>query len=91
MDADSGNMPPHTEQEANMPLKIGDVELDMGPREVGGLDGLRRTIIDFIDGAKKKLDIAVQELDNKEITKTIVRARPSDEIDRIIKVFGKAL
>ncbi len=49
MDADSGNMPPHTEQEANM------------------------------------------QLDNKEITKTIVRARPSDEIDRIIKVFGKAL
>ena len=45
-----------------MPSKVGKFEIYMGPREVDGPDDLRKTIVDFIDGAKKKLDIAVQEL-----------------------------
>jgi len=47
----------------------------MGPREVGGPDDLQEAIVKFIDGAKKKLDIAVQELDCEEIAKAIVRAK----------------
>lgn len=58
-----------------MPKKIGNVELYMGPRELGGPDNLLDTIVGFIDGAKKKLDIAVQELDSREIADAIVRAR----------------
>ncbi len=58
-----------------MPLKIGNnVELHMGPAELGG-DDLETPVIDFIDGAQKSLDIAVQELDNRAIGEAIVRAR----------------
>jgi phosphatidylserine/phosphatidylglycerophosphate/cardiolipin synthase-like enzyme len=46
----------------------------MGPKQLGG-DDIEQPIIDFIDGAKKYLDIAVQEIDNKELGKAIVRAR----------------
>jgi len=58
-----------------MPMVVGNVELYMGPREVGGPDDLQKTIVKFIDGAKKRLDIAVQELDCENIAKAIVRAK----------------
>lgn len=58
-----------------MPMVVGNVELYMGPREVGGPDDLRKAIVEFIKGAKKKLDIAVQELDCEEIAREIVRAK----------------
>jgi len=58
-----------------MPRVVGNVELYMGPREVGGPDDLQKAIVEFIDGAKKKLDIAVQELDCEEIARAIVRAK----------------
>ena len=58
-----------------MPIKIGNIELYMGPREVGGPDDLRKVIVDFIDGATKRLDIAVQELDCLDIAKAVIRAR----------------
>ncbi len=57
-----------------MPLNMGNVELYMGPKELGG-DDLEQPIVEFIDGAKKYLDIAVQELDNENIARAIVRAR----------------
>ncbi|MCK5586901.1 DUF1669 domain-containing protein [Candidatus Bipolaricaulota bacterium] len=58
-----------------MPMVVGNVELYMGPREVGGPDDLKKTIVQFIDGAKKRLDIAVQELDCENIARAIVRAK----------------
>lgn len=58
-----------------MPRKIGNVELYMGPTEVGGHDDLCDAIVRFIDGAKRKLDIAVQELDCRRITDAIIRAK----------------
>lgn len=58
-----------------MPKIIGNVELYMGPPGVGGPDDLQKAIVDFIDGAKKKLFIAVQELDNEDIARAIIRAR----------------
>lgn len=58
-----------------MPKKTGNVELYMGPKEVGGPDDLCNTIVGFINGTKKKLDIAVQELDCRRITDAIINAR----------------
>ena len=58
-----------------MPKTVGNIQLHVGPTEVGGPDDLKKTIIDFIDGAQRSLDIAVQELDSKEIAQAIVRAR----------------
>ena len=58
-----------------MPKKIGNIEVYMGPSEVGSPDNLLNPIIDFIDGAKKTLNIAVQEIDNKEIAEAIIRAK----------------
>ena len=67
-----------------MGVKIGDVEIYMGPKEVGAPDDLRKVIVDFIDGAKKKLDIAVQELDSMEIAKAIIRARQRSVTVRLV-------
>ena len=58
-----------------MPLKIGNIELYMGPKSLGGPDDLRQAIVCFIDKAEKRLDIAVQELDNWKIAKAIIRAK----------------
>ena len=58
-----------------MSQKIGNIEIFMGPQTVGGPDDLRQTIIDFIDGSKKRLYIAVQELDCMDIANAIIRAR----------------
>ena len=67
-----------------MPQKIGNVELYMGPKEVGGKDDLCETIVKFIDGAKKKLDIAVQELDCQRIADAIIRARKRKVTVRVV-------
>ena len=58
-----------------MPLNIGKIELHVGPQQLGGPDNLRQAIVGFIDGAQKSLDIAVQELDNWEIAKAVIRAK----------------
>lgn len=67
-----------------MPVKIGKVEMYMGPREVGGPDDLRKAIVDYIDGAQKSLDIAVQELDNWDIASAIIAARQRGVRVRIV-------
>jgi len=67
-----------------MPVKIGNVRLYMGPIQVGGPDNLQTTIVDFIDGARKSLDIAVQELDNWAIARAIVRAKQRKVRIRIV-------
>ena len=58
-----------------MALKIGKLELYMGPPGAGAPDDLRQVIVDFIDGATKRLEIAVQELEDEAIARAIVRAR----------------
>ena len=67
-----------------MPKVIGNVELHMGPREVGGPDDLKRAIVDFVDGAKKRLLIAVQELDSEDIARAIVRARQRKVLVKLV-------
>ena len=58
-----------------MPTVIGNVELYMGPHQVGAPDDLEQAIVGFIDGAVSRLDIAVQELESMPITEAILRAR----------------
>ncbi len=67
-----------------MPRIIGNVELHMGPQQVGGPDDLKRAIVDFIDGAKRKLFIAVQELDSADITRAIIRARQRKVLVKLV-------
>lgn len=58
-----------------MAVKLSGIELFMGPKELGAPDNLKKTIIDFIDQAERSLDIAVQELDDIDIAKAIIRAK----------------
>lgn len=58
-----------------MGIKIGNVEFYCGPKEVGAEDNLEEVIVNYIDSATKKLDIAIQELESRPIAKAIIRAR----------------
>ncbi|WP_066633040.1 phospholipase D-like domain-containing protein [Labilibacter marinus] len=58
-----------------MPLKQKELALYMGPQELGAPDDLKKVIIDFIDKTEKRLDIAIQELDDIDIAKAIIRAK----------------
>ena len=64
-------------REEAMPTVRGGLEVYLGPVEQGGADSLLNAIVGFIDKAKKrqKLLIAVQEIDNEEIARAIIRAR----------------
>lgn len=67
-----------------MPQTIGNVEFFAGPTEVGGPDNLKEAIVDFIDGAQKRLFIAVQELDCREIAEAIIRARKRKVLVKLV-------
>jgi phosphatidylserine/phosphatidylglycerophosphate/cardiolipin synthase-like enzyme len=67
-----------------MPQKIGNIELYMGPHQLGGPDNLLDTIVEFIDGAQKRLFIAVQELDSRPITEAIIRARQRKVLVKLV-------
>ncbi len=58
-----------------MPQKVGNVEFYAGPHDVGAPDNLEQAIVNFIDGAQERLEIAVQELESEPIAKAIIRAR----------------
>ena len=53
----------------------GKIEAFAGPDELGASDNLEDVIIDFIDGAKKTLFIAVQELDSEPVAQAIINAK----------------
>jgi len=58
-----------------MPKIIGNVELYMGPHQTGAFDNLEVTIVDFINAAQSRLEVAVQELDSPQIAEALIRAR----------------
>jgi len=58
-----------------MGLKVGKVEFYAGPKAVGAPDDLEAIIVKFINGANKRLEIAVQELESEPIAKAIIEAR----------------
>jgi phosphatidylserine/phosphatidylglycerophosphate/cardiolipin synthase-like enzyme len=53
----------------------GRIKAYFGPTELGGADDLETVIIDFIKGAERSLDIAVQEIDSMPIAEAIINAR----------------
>jgi hypothetical protein len=53
----------------------GKIEAYLGPKELKAKDNLETVIVDFIAGAKRSLDIAVQELDSESIAQAILDAR----------------
>jgi len=60
-----------------MPITEGNITLHLGPTEQGAPDSLITPIVDFIDKAKKKrkLMIAVQEIDHRPFAEAIINAR----------------
>lgn len=52
----------------------GKIQAFAGPPELGAPDNLENVIVDFIAGANKRLDIAVQELDSEPIAQAILDA-----------------
>ncbi len=64
------------------------IKIYFGPKELNQPDDLEKVIIDFIDGAKEELNIAVQELDNENIAKAIIRARQRKVFVRLVLEYG---
>jgi len=58
-----------------MPIKIGDFSFFVGPSVLGSQDDLEAAVIHFIEGAKRSLDVAVQELESEPIAKALTQAR----------------
>ena len=65
-------------------MKIGNIELYMGPDKLGAPDNLEKVLIKFIGGARETLDIAVQELEFKPIAKAIIAAKQRGVRVRIV-------
>ncbi len=53
------------------------IECFVGPDDLGGPDNLEAAVVDFIQGAEKTLDIAVQELESEVIAEAILNAAMS--------------
>lgn len=67
-----------------MPMVMGNIEIFMGPRQSGGPDDLQDVIVNFIDGAEKRLLIAVQELDSQPIAEAIIRAKQRKVLVKLV-------
>jgi phosphatidylserine/phosphatidylglycerophosphate/cardiolipin synthase-like enzyme len=67
-----------------MPRILGNIELYMGPQQLGAPDDLLAAIVGFIDGAQKRLYIAVQELDARPIAEAIIRARRRKVVVKLV-------
>ena len=61
-----------------MAQKVGNVEFYSGP------DDLEKIIVDFIKGAQKRLEIAVQELESRSIAEAIIDARKRKVIVKVV-------
>jgi phosphatidylserine/phosphatidylglycerophosphate/cardiolipin synthase-like enzyme len=58
-----------------MPVRVGGIELYMGPKALGGPDDLDGVIREFIAGARHTLQVAVQELDSRVIAQALLAAK----------------
>lgn len=67
-----------------MGIKVGGIELFMGPGVLGGPDDLDEVVRDFVGGAKRSLAIAVQELDSRTVAEAILAAKAARLRVRII-------
>ena len=67
-----------------MSIQEGNIELHMGPSQLGAPDNLEEVIVGFIDGVKKRLDVAVQELESEPIARALIRARQRRVVVRVV-------
>jgi phosphatidylserine/phosphatidylglycerophosphate/cardiolipin synthase-like enzyme len=67
--------PPATTLNAMAEFAGGKIEIYLGPHDLGGPDDLEAAIVDFLSGAERSLDIAVQEIDSVPIAQAILDAR----------------
>ncbi|MGF1662471.1 MAG: phosphatidylserine/phosphatidylglycerophosphate/cardiolipin synthase family protein [Kineosporiaceae bacterium] len=67
-----------------MGVRVGGLELLMGPSRLGGPDDLDAAIRDFLDGARHELLVAVQELDSEPIARSVIGARARGVRVRVI-------
>jgi phosphatidylserine/phosphatidylglycerophosphate/cardiolipin synthase-like enzyme len=67
-----------------MSKKIGNIELFMGPHQLGSPDNIEEAIITFINKANKELLIAVQEIDNENIAKALIEKKKSGVLIQIV-------
>ncbi|MES9928366.1 MAG: phospholipase D-like domain-containing protein [Candidatus Thiodiazotropha sp. 6PDIVS] len=67
-----------------MGIRVGQVAFYAGPQAHGAPDNLERVIIDFIDQAQKRLEIAVQELESEPIAKAIIAARQRKVLVKLV-------
>ena len=65
-------------------IKVGGVELYMGPVALGAPDDLDAAIGSFIDGARDSLAIAVQEIDSEPVARKIIAAKQRGVKVRVI-------
>ena len=63
---------------------LNNLKFFVGPRDLGADDDLEGVIVDFLDGARETLNIAVQELESVPITDALVRARQRGVRVRIV-------
>ena len=63
---------------------IDNIEIYMGPQQLGGPDDLREVIVNFIDGAQTSLYIAVQELNSRPIAEAIIRAKQRSVLVKLV-------
>jgi len=67
-----------------MGKKYKNIEIFMGPKKLGATDDLEDVIVSFIDGAKRSLDVAVQELESLPITEALIRARKRRIVVKVV-------
>ena len=67
-----------------MPQRVGNVEFYAGPKSVGAPDCLETVLVDFIDGAEKRLEIAVQELESCPVAQAVIRARQRKVLVKLV-------
>ncbi|MES9831943.1 MAG: phospholipase D-like domain-containing protein [Candidatus Thiodiazotropha sp. DIVDIV] len=67
-----------------MGIRVGQVAFYAGPQAHGAPDNLERVIIDFIDQAQKRLEIAVQELESEPIARAIIAARQRKVLVKLV-------
>ncbi|GAA3611804.1 phospholipase D-like domain-containing protein [Kineosporia mesophila] len=67
-----------------MGIKVGGIELFMGPPALGGPDDLDEVVRDFIGGAKRSLAVAVQELDSRSVAEAVLAAQAAKIRVRLI-------
>lgn len=67
-----------------MSCSVGKVEFYAGPKELKAPDDLEKVIVDFINGAKKRLFVAVQELENEKIAEALIEARKRKVLVKVV-------